>query len=249
MKKIITFGAGSQDYYDAVNRLTNQIKELNLFNQIYGFTDEDLKKDIEFWNKHGDFIENNKKGYGYWLWKPYIIKKTLEKLNENDILVYLDVGCEINIKQKNKFINFIKLLDKKNILGSSCASNDIKYTKKDILNYFNFDINKDKKLLEKKHMQACILFIKKNDLIINFINEWYDICSNNYNFLDDSESIDNNYPQFVENRHDQSIFNMLVKKYNLLDYSLDPVNFSQSSKMAKKYPIIAFRNKTGKSFL
>ena len=50
-----------------------------------------VKKDEIFWENHSSFIENNKKGYGYWLWKPYIIKKTLEKMKKGDILLYLDV--------------------------------------------------------------------------------------------------------------------------------------------------------------
>jgi hypothetical protein len=75
MKYFITFGAGGQNYYDAVNRLINQVKILNIFDKIIGYTDNDLKNDVEFWTKHSNFIENNKRGYGYWLWKPYIIKK------------------------------------------------------------------------------------------------------------------------------------------------------------------------------
>ena len=38
-------------------------------------TDEHLKIDKLFWENHGKIIENNSRGYGYWLWKPYIVKK------------------------------------------------------------------------------------------------------------------------------------------------------------------------------
>ncbi len=33
----------------------------------------------KFWKKHGTFIESNPRGYGYWLWKPFIIKETLQQ--------------------------------------------------------------------------------------------------------------------------------------------------------------------------
>ena len=61
----------------------------------------------EFWNNHSEFILANKRGYGYWLWKPYLIMKTLEQMNDNDILVYADCGCEIESNKKNngKLIN------------------------------------------------------------------------------------------------------------------------------------------------
>ena len=63
----ITFGAGGQNYYDAVERLGQQSNQINLFNHIILYTDEDLKQDTEFWSKHSTFIENNKRGYGYWI--------------------------------------------------------------------------------------------------------------------------------------------------------------------------------------
>ena len=56
-----------------------------------------MYNDKEFWKKNGDFIEKNKRGYGYWLWKSYIIKKTMDMMKDGDILLYLDSGCEINI--------------------------------------------------------------------------------------------------------------------------------------------------------
>ena len=66
-----------------------------------------------------------------------------------------------------------------------------------------------------KHMQAGILMMKKCDVITSLINEWYDICSNNYHLIDDSPSIEKNFDNFIENRHDQSIYNLLVKKENI----------------------------------
>lgn len=248
----LSFGGGTQNYYDALDRICNQAEQLNIFKEIFKITDNDLKNDNEFWNKHKKFIENNNKGFGYWLWKSYIIKKTLEKINNDDILIYLDCGCEINIKQKNKFLKLIEKLNDKNILSSNASSNDIRYTKKDILDYFNFDIIKDKELLEKKQMQPGTLFLKKNNIIINFINEWYEICSNNYHLIDDSKSISKNLPEFKSNKHDQSIFNCLLKKkyIKLFNYDLNPVNFSlKILNKAKKYPILAIRNRDGKSYI
>lgn len=33
-----------------------------------------------------------KRGFGLWLWKPYLIKKTALEANENDIIFYCDSG-------------------------------------------------------------------------------------------------------------------------------------------------------------
>ena len=78
MKAFISFGAGGQNYINACNRIKHQVDLLDIFDIIKIYTEEGLKADTEFWNTHSKFIEENKRGYGYWLWKPYIIKKTMD---------------------------------------------------------------------------------------------------------------------------------------------------------------------------
>ena len=59
---------------------------LNIFDKIIGYTTIYLVNDKKFWNEHGDFIKKNPRGFGYWIWKPYLIKKTLEKAQLSDKL-------------------------------------------------------------------------------------------------------------------------------------------------------------------
>ena len=67
----------------------------NLISSICKYSDFKIvvfnKRDIE-----PEFIINNQKclnktrGGGYWLWKPYIINETLNKIKDGDLLFYLD---------------------------------------------------------------------------------------------------------------------------------------------------------------
>jgi hypothetical protein len=52
----LTFGGPSWNFHDAVNRICNQVKEFDIFDEIIGLTEQDLINDIEFWNKHYKFI-------------------------------------------------------------------------------------------------------------------------------------------------------------------------------------------------
>lgn len=231
-----SFGGPSTNYLEAVDRICNQARSFNVFREIYKYTDSDLKNDYNFWSKHGDFLSNNHRGYGFWLWKPYIIKITLEKINNEDILLYLDSGCELNINNVNNFYTLLDKTNEKLIIGTYSASNDITFTKMDTIKYFNME-NHSK--LADNHMQAGILMMKKCDIITSLINEWYDICSNNYHLIDDSPSIEKNFDNFIDNRHDQSIYNLLVKKYNLHNYDMTIENS----------PIVSNRNRSGISLL
>jgi len=111
-KYFITFGGGSQEYREGSKILTDQILKTGYFDVGIGFTDLDLQNDTDFWNKHSDFILSNRRGFGYWIWKSYLIMKTMEKMEENDVLLYLDAGCEINMSEKEFLLEAFEKIKK-----------------------------------------------------------------------------------------------------------------------------------------
>lgn len=212
----ITFGGGNKKYIEAGQRLTNQASNLNLFNKITLYTDEDLKNDNIFWDKHSTFT--NSRGYGYWLWKPYIIKKTLDQLKDRDILLYLDAGCEIDTRNKDKILYYLELVKTDYLIGTYTTYMEKQYNKMDLILYL--DMLDDKYLNTYQH-QAGLILIFICDKTRSLINEWYNIGCDYHN-IDDSQSINKNLDCFIEHRHDQSIFSLLTKKYNLFSrYSLE----------------------------
>jgi len=75
-----------------------------------------IMNDNEFWNKHKDFILNNKRGYGYWIWKPYLIKKTIDKLNNGDIILYMDADSTIKMNEINYLYKYLEEVQKTKII-------------------------------------------------------------------------------------------------------------------------------------
>jgi hypothetical protein len=243
----ISFGGGSNNYHDAVNRIARQAKEFNMFTKIFAYTETDLKNELTFWEKHKRFITENKRGFGYWIWKSFLIMKTLEQLNDGDILLYCDCGCELNINGKKNLYKMIEKTDELLIIGTNAGSSDNNYTKMDLINFMEFN---DIEILNKQQMQGGCLMMKKCEKITKLIKLWYDICiSNNYHLVDDSPSINKNYDTFIEHRHDQSVLSLLTKKYNLTNYEIDPTYFG--TKYNKyltdgiNYPIWTCRNISG----
>lgn len=229
MKKVfITFGGGGQNFIDAGNRIIDQVQRLKLFDVLKLYTAEDLKQDEEFWNKHTKFIESNKRGYGYYVWKPYIFQKTMSKMKDGDILLYLDAGCEVMQKNGSKLPKFFKQVKKDLLIGSYDRHNynEKSWTKMDI---FKFMKMKDKKYMDTRQRQSGLVMISVCDKTRKLIDEWCSITSNNYHLIDDSPSKSKNVSSFKENRHDQSIFSLLTKKHRL--YS--EFNLSQCVEMAK----------------
>jgi len=228
-KHFITFGAGKPEYYEAGNRLLVQARNLNVFNHMKLYTDQDLKNDNYFWKKHSNFIETNPRGYGYWLWKPYIIKQTMDKMKNGDILLYLDCGCELNIKKKEMIEHFLGMIKNEHIIGTRVCI-EKQYNKMDLIEKLN--MYDDKYLNTPQHQAGALLFLVC-DKTRNLVKQWYELGSDYHN-IDDGPSIRKNLDCFREHRHDQSIFSLLTKKYDL---------FSQRSLYCVEY----IRNRTGVS--
>jgi len=234
MKAFITFGAGGQNYKDACSRLTHQASQMNVFDTIIAFSENDLKDDNEFWSKHSDFIVKNKRGYGNWLWKPYLIKKQMDKMKDGDILLYLDAGCELDIKKRDRMIECFSIVEKDLIIGTTLKNHLEKHwTKMDL--FIELDLVADTYLNSKQRQGGVNMFYVCGD-VRKLVDEWYTISSI-YNLLDFSKGNNINDPEFKEHRNDQSIFSLLTKKYNIFsEVSLSPV-------------VEIFRNKSGKSKL
>ena len=237
----LTFGGGEQKYYDAVYRVTNEMAQTNLFNKIITYTDQDLQNDVDFWKKHGTFITNNPKGYGFWLWKPYIIMKIMQTMNDNDILVYLDAGCvmENDSLTKECFNALINRCKEHELVYTSTYYLEKIWSKMDLLKRFNMA---NTVIMNTIQHQCTFLIIKKTELMMNLITDWYNSSQNYYNI--DEISILQNYILFEEHRHDQSVLSLLIKSDKYKDAVNTPDNIVHNT-----FPFILCRHRSGDKYI
>jgi len=190
-----------------------------------------------------------------------LLKKIFDKISYGDIVNYLDVGCHIikrNSYKFNQYLDFIKQ-DENWILPFQYHSNldhnvknisfpnraERKYTKGDLLEYFNF--YNDTKKTDSPQFWAGCFFIKKTNLSIKFLDEWLSIFDKNFQLIDDTPSIKKNLTGFQENRHDQSVYSLLCKKYNLKSFSAYECEWAYLNKERtwqhnQDFPILAKRD-------
>lgn len=167
-----------------------------------------------------DFVKNNKKildckrGGGYWLWKAYIIYEQLKKINEGDIVFYLD--------SKYYFVEdftdlYSKYMEENDILVWKNKPNEGCYYMK---NYCKMDVIKKYNMYNdvfNKNLEDCwagAIVIKKTDNSLNIIKEWLDKCCV-YDNITDSPSREKNNDLFKEHRHDQSLLSITLHKNNI----------------------------------
>lgn len=203
----LTFCDGFNPKYSiAVKSLIQMVKDYQLFDRLFVEHIPSLEHYPPF-KKHMPFVNKNKhRGYGYWIWKPYAIRKTMEEsLEEGDILLYLDACTSLNLEGKPRFLEYIEKVKQSPygnlVLGSPHRVQ--KWCKMDLIQAMNAH-----GLIEKEMLMAGIILLTKNAQTMDMLNKWCDWLGN-YHLLDDSPSVSPNHPEFYEHRHDQSVFTLL----------------------------------------
>ncbi len=168
---------------------------------------------------HQFYVENRKildqkRGAGYWLWKPYFILKTLNKMEEGDFLFYVDAGvmfcgeAETYIKKMNE--------SNKDIILFGNSHTNRNYVKKDAYSLMDMDENIYR---DKLQLDAGIsIIIRNTEKTRKIISNWLEYCKNPV-LLTDMKSKGKEFPDFKDHRHDQAILTMVYYK-NLEDILL-----------------------------
>ncbi len=174
--------------------------------ETIGYTMKDIDEQFRLKNSQ---ILSQPKGAGYWLWKPYIILKTLERMNDGDYLIYMDSGAFF-IKSPN---DYLRMINHKGVLAFSMSFHkQSTWCKKDC---FEHIFGNQNDFHDLSQILASYVFIKKTDTSVEFVKKWLEVCQLQ-NIIDDSESISPNYTDFKEHRHDQAIYSLLVYKYDIM---------------------------------
>lgn len=205
MKEIVFLSFCDSKFANSMERIKQETKAFPFTKRLF-WTEKDLPYDFRKSLKNRLYP----RGYGYWKWKPYIIKMVLSSLKEGDILVYSDSGNHWESKGEKRFNEYIELLDKDDsgILAFQEAYLMKDYTKSDLLEYFG--LAKDISILMSKQLWSGLIMIKKNANSSEAIELWNDIHQNHYDLTTDKRSSSPNTIGFIEHRHDQSTWSVVV---------------------------------------
>jgi hypothetical protein len=161
---------------------------------------------------------------GYAVWKPYIIFKKLLEIDEGDILCYND-SKYLWLKDVRNFEKDI--LSNKNIgvylnrPNSGCHI-EKEWTKNDA--YILMNINNLSDIINMQNSNQVwsgFILIRKCFNTIRFISEWLTYNQDPRIATDSNNIFCKNHPDFIENRHDQTILSLLCKKWRIPMHIID----------------------------
>ncbi|MDX1948543.1 MAG: hypothetical protein SFU86_24365 [Pirellulaceae bacterium] len=223
MKLLVNYGNEYFRESQAKNSATG--REVGGFDEVASFGPDDI--DADFRAKHKQTLSHFR-GNGYWLWKPYFIYRTLADLASGDFLFYCDSGAyftaaidplvEVCLRDRQDVIPFDNRLPEKT------------WTKRDAFVLLDCD---RPEITDTTQRLASFTLIRKSPFSLAFVREWL-IAAEDPRILTDLKNTQGlpNYPQFIDHRHDQSIFSLLTKKHGLAAYR----NPSQNSKNFGAFP-------------
>ena len=220
------------------------------FNQVFEFKPEDIDNDFLLKNKES--LKYKAKGFGNYFWKPYIINKALKEVNDGDYLMYADSGSFF----LKSILPLIKHMNekKKNIMCFQLPLIEKQWTKRDA--FLLMDCDKPFYVNSPQIMGGFIL-IKKCEESISFISNWGKYCADSRILSDDANTLKKeNYKDFIEHRHDQSILSLLSKKNknvliegDLSDYGYFPYKYIENIKRLYNKERLNIKNNTFKGTL
>jgi hypothetical protein len=167
------------------------------------------------------YILSARRGFGYWLQKPYFINMVMGYLSEGDYLIYVDAGSKI-IRPFQLVIDCMK----EDIFLCNNGFRHVEWCKMDVCNKilrwnasWNFEGGD---VHGKAHVaggiidigsytqcQASFMIFKVNQHTRDFVKEWLLWCQMP-GMIDDSPSKIANYPTFREHRYDQAILTCMA---------------------------------------
>jgi len=182
------------------------------FDGVISYTENNLPKSFLDDN---NLIMNNSRGYGYWLWKPFIILETLKQAEIGDIIFYMD-SSNIILEELTEFLSNVEdisLFENKDSNPNDEVWVNKDWTKRDCFVIMGCD---EDKYWNGKQANASYQCYRKTSKSLKFLDEMYSFCRNE-NIMTDIPNIHgSNLDGFKDHRHDQSVLSLMAIKNDIL---------------------------------
>jgi len=220
-------------HYKAQQINSKSGKEAGNFDKVISYGIDDI--DRRFYKKNWDIL-SQRRGAGYWLWKPYIILKTMKRINDGDFIFYSDSASFWISKVDPIYKVMLDLKTCIHLFSTDQVPGNInaQQCKRDAFILMDADTSK---VTHHQSIHGGFQAYINCKCAREFLKEYLEYCQNK-NILTDLPNIcgKENYPEFKEHKHDQSVLSILAAKYELI-YDIDPSQFGNPYRYSRTpYP-------------
>lgn len=151
------------------------------------------------------------RGEGLWLWKPYIILKALDMIEDGDYLFYCDSGA-VFIDDLHQMIPDLEASS----YGIMLVEHPLlaKYYTKSECFYLMDSVD-----YQGNQIIAAFIFMKKSEKVVSMIHEWFENMTDirkacGKKFMPDIPE----FKEYISHREDQSVLDILRRKWGIEVY-------------------------------
>lgn len=235
-------GFGAAKWGFSATRLSRQLKKIPLNTEIRLYKNRHLpKKFPDLLNFIKENFGTESRGFGYWIWKPYIINQELKHLRTGEILVYIDAGCElveISDYSMNTLKNYLDYAKFKGVLVMDLESTMNQYCEIGIANYFGLS---HAEFNNFPMISATMMILSGNSASRNLVEKWLGISLMHPKLLSGTTNYQL-HEGFIAHRHDQSILSGLIHRSQIEPYT-NEIDFNPNLDGIKNKLFYAARNK------
>ncbi|MDR0739162.1 MAG: hypothetical protein LBF33_03360 [Oscillospiraceae bacterium] len=230
----------SSNLHLSAKRIYNEVLNYrSLFKGIFIYNEHSLE--TEFLNQFKNFLNYETRGFGFYCWKPQIILQSLREMKDGDVLIFTDVGCELHDNFGNSVEKYLQIIREKkyDLIARQLPEEDCAeqyWSKGDILSFFG--VYENKETLSSGQLESDRIIVVKSEKTVKMFSKMVEIYKNKFEMMTDKPSVIPNKPGFKENRHDQSLFSLMIKSNPLnlnIKYSLGELNTVMLAKRNKEF--------------
>jgi hypothetical protein len=160
------------------------------------------------------FVAENKRGFGYWIWKPLIVAHELMSLPAHlDGIIWLDVGCTLNLSNRESLARWTSYQEESEAFSYKFfrlngPNSHSEWTKKQAFDHYRVP-----EAINRNLFTASAFLVSKSTNGIDLVQNWMDACFlDNGRLLVDSASGEIESKVFREHRHDQSLISLELER-------------------------------------
>jgi len=211
----VSFGSGRGAYSAALKRLGKEIRRLDPDAQVWLFDESKISLFIDGLDQSFlDFAQSNPRGFGLWVWKPWVILEVMKIAQEGDIVFFLDAGCTVHTSPKSKvqFQRYVRHIQEHGSLVFQQKFRECGWTKREVIEHFKLNEIEVNSGQVMAGVQGHLVNVKQRQ----FVEKWLEACTlDSGRLLKDVDSNLFEDKRFVEHRHDASVFSCLAKQQGI----------------------------------
>jgi hypothetical protein len=243
----ITFGDGTRQHRGAARRLARQAERSGVFASAVAYDWLTLGEQFpEFTAAHDHLRRRHRRGFGFWVWKGFMIGERMKALPEGEFLLYADAGCEFLSPTRADYRVWLAKAQDADL--TALALEDHATGRVWTNRYMRDALPWVDEFIDRPQIATTFMNLRNIAAVRNLVANWAGMCArDDAALMIDRPKMDED-PVYQEHRHDQSLFSLLAYRAAARgDFTMKLWTCEESSK--QDFPLQGIRNKTSVSKL